>query len=279
MPKKMYVEDEEDTEDVTCPVCGKPVGLDVTACPFCGAEFEEEEIEEVEAEVEEEAATEETSEEAVDEEEQAECPVCGKPVGLSVASCPYCGAEFEEEEVDEVIEVEEAEAEEEEPAEAETEAVAKEAAEEEFVVVSKPAASITDLRIIGFSLVLLGIIGSQIAFMIDWYWTWVPPIEDNLIMFIAIPAVLLVVGIVVFLLVKRALAGGRKLPNIAPSAGLSMLLFGIFALVLVLLWDPINSALQESNWGVGGAFIGILVVGILAMFMGSRMTSKSGSAA
>jgi endogenous inhibitor of DNA gyrase (YacG/DUF329 family)/uncharacterized membrane protein YidH (DUF202 family) len=277
MPKKMYIEDEEDIEDVTCPVCGKPVGLDVTACPFCGAEFEEEEIEEVEAEVEEEEAAEETSEEAVDEEEQAECPVCGKPVGLTVASCPYCGAEFEEEEVDEVIEVEEAEAEEEEPAE--TEAVVEEAAEEEFEVVSKPAASITDLRIIGFSLVLLGIIGSQIAFMIDWYWTWVPPIEDNLVMFIAIPAALLVVGVVVFLLVKKALAGGRKLPSIAPSAGLSMLLFGIFALVLVLLWNPINSALQESNWGVGGAFVGILVVGILAMFMGSRMTSKSGSAA
>ena len=278
MPKKMYVEDEEDTEDVTCPVCGKPVGLDVTACPFCGAEFEEEEIEEVEAAVEEEeeAAEETAAVEAVDEEEQAECPVCGKPVGLSVASCPYCGAEFEEEEVDEIIEVEEAEAEaEEEPAEEAVEEVAREEAE----IVSRPAASITDLRIIGFSLIMLGIVGSQIAFMVDWYWTWVPPIQDNLVMFIAIPAVVLVVGLVVFLLVKRALAGGKKMPSVAPGAGLSLLLFGIFALVLILLWDPINSALQESNWGVGGAFIGILVVGILAMFMGSRMTSRSRSAA
>ena len=279
MPKKMYIEDEEDTEDVTCPVCGKPVGLEVTACPYCGAEFEEEEIEEVEAAVEEEEQAEEeiVEEEAVDEEEQAECPVCGKSVGLSVSSCPYCGAEFEEEEVDEIIEVAEAEAEdvEEEPAEAAVEEVA----EEEFEVVSKPATSIADLRIIGFSLVLLGVIGSQIAFMIDWYWTWVPPIEDNLVMFIAIPAALLAVGLVVFMLVKRALGSGKKMPSIAPSAGLSMLLFGIFALVLILLWGPINSALQESNLGVGGAFIGILVVGILAMFMGSRMTSRAGSSA
>src|SRR3972149_4359368 len=84
MPKKKEVEEEP---EVTCPVCGKPVGMDVTSCPYCGAEFEAEE------EVAEEAAK-----GAVSEDETAECPVCGKLVSLAVSSCPNCGAAFEEEE-------------------------------------------------------------------------------------------------------------------------------------------------------------------------------------
>ena len=44
MPKKAPPVVEEE-EEVTCPVCGKPVGLEVTSCPYCGAEFESEEEE------------------------------------------------------------------------------------------------------------------------------------------------------------------------------------------------------------------------------------------
>jgi len=271
----------EDEEEVTCPVCGKPVGLTVTSCPHCGAEFEEEEV------AEEEAPAAEP--EAVDEEETAECPVCGKAVSLSVASCPFCGAEFEEEEVEEIIEVEEQEVpapakartvEVEEP-EFEVEEVVPEAETEEVGAEDRALSeiqaptTITDMRVIGISLIILGIIGSQIAFMIDWYWTWVPPIKDNIGMFVAIPAVVIVVGLLVFMLVKKALGSGRKIPRMMPGMSLSIFLFGILALVLVMLWNPLNSALKDSNAGVGGLFVVILVVGVFVMFMGQKMTARS----
>lgn len=268
----------EEEEEVTCPVCGKPVGLTVASCPHCGAEFEEGDAQGEEAAPAQAAPAE--------EEESAECPVCGKLVSLNVASCPYCGAEFEEEEVEEVIEVEEKEVpvpakakkmapepevEVEEVAEAEEEAVAEERALSEI----QAPTTITDMRVIGISLIILGIIGSQIAFMIDWYWTWVPPIEDNLGMFVAIPAIVIVIGLLLFMLVKKALGSGRKMPKMVPGMSLSIFLFGILALVLVMLWNPINSALQDSNAGVGGAFVAILIIGVLVMFMGQKMMARS----
>jgi len=292
MPKKKPVEEKveevaEEEEEVTCPVCGKPVGLSVSSCPFCGAEFEEEAVEEVE-ETEEApetvAASEESLEEGVAEDEMAECPVCGTMVSLAVSSCTNCGAEFEEEEIEEIVEVEEVV---EEPAKVAPArprpAVIR--ADEEIVVEEEPAAalagppsSIADLRVVGISLILLGILGSQISFMIDWYWTWVPPIEDNLALFVAVPAVVIVVGLLVFMMIKRSPAVRRKkLPAMMPGVALSLFLFGILALILVLLWNPINSALQNSNLGVGGAFVALLVVGLLAVFMGSRMAAPKGA--
>ena len=237
MPKKKIIEEEPEEvteeEDVTCPVCGKPVGLEVMACPYCGAEFEAEE-EAVEAEAEEEKPEVVAQSRAppqvapaqkyveVEEEETAECPVCGKMVGLTVASCPNCGAEFEEEEVEEIIEVEERPAVKARTYEPEIEEVIEEVPVQEEVIEEEveveeevPEAegpsSILDFRVIGMSLIVLGVIGSQIAFIIDWYWTWVPPIEDNLGMFIAVPAVIIVVGLLAFLLVKRAVHGGRRI--------------------------------------------------------------------
>ncbi len=263
--KKNVVEEEE--EEVTCPVCGKPVGLDVTSCPHCGAEFEEEELEE-------EAAP---AERAVEKEETAECPICGKSVSIDVASCPYCGAEFEEEEVEEVIEVEEKQV----PVKsrparaAEVEEAPEATAEERALAEMEAPTNITDLRVIGVALIILGILGSQVAFMIDWYWSWVPPIKDNLGMFVAIPAVIIVAGLLVFMLLKKALGGGRKLPRMLPGMSLSIFLFGIIALVLIMLWNPINSALQDSSVGVGGAFVGILIVGVLLMFMGQKMMARN----
>jgi len=270
MAKKKDVFEEED-EEVTCPVCNKPVGLNVPSCPHCGAEFEE-------AEAEEGAPAEEAPEE---EGETAECPVCGKSVSLDIASCPYCGAEFEEEEVEEVIEVEEEVA----PVKSKParkipaveEATAADAEEEALAEIQAPS-NITDMRVIGVALIILGILGSQIAFMIDWYWTWVPPIESNLGMFVAIPAVIIIVGLLVFMLVKKALSGGKKLPRQLPGMSLSIFLFGIIALVLIMLWSPINSALQDSSVGVGGAFVGILIVGVLVMFMGQKMMAKHAAA-
>ncbi len=319
-------------EEVTCPVCGKPVGLDVTSCPYCGAEFESEEekvpvqevqdqqddemaacpvchkmvsltaascpycgaefeVEEAPAEeVEERPAPAASAKPAVsyveaEEQEMAECPVCGKMVGLDITSCPYCGAEFEEEEVEEIIEVEEKSTAKAAPRAApkyvppvEEEVVEEEVEveEEEPVAIEGPS-SIMDLRVIGMSLIVLGILGSQISFMIDWYWTWVPPIENNLGMFVAIPAVIIVVGLLAFMLVKRAVSGGKKVSKPIPGLALAMFLTGILALVMVMLWSPINSALQSSSVGVGAAFVAMLVVGALAVFMGMRASAKANS--
>ena len=288
----------DDSEEITCPVCGKPVGLEVMECPHCGAEFESEEVEEI---VEEEPAAEpqmaapevEEETEAVSSDDMAECPVCGKSVSLSVSACPYCGAEFEEEEVEEVIEVEEEPepvpvakpraapvvVEEEEVAEVE-EVVEEEPAEVEYEEVHRvpvdPPSSITDLRVIGVSLIVLGILGSQISFFIDWYWTWVPPIEDNLGMFLGLAAVVVVVGLVVFMLYKRSSAAKRtKKKSVLPGMALSLFLFGILAVVMVLLWDPINAALQSQSIGVAIGFIAVLIVGVLAMFMGQKMNTRA----
>jgi len=279
---------EPEEEEVTCPVCGKAVGLDVAECPHCGAEFEEEEIEE--EVVEEHAAPAKplpaVVEEPVDEDEMAECPVCGKMVSLAVASCPNCGAEFEEEEVEEIIEVEEKQVTvapskeearaaphkivEEEPEEIEVEAEA-----EAGPVELEGLTSITDFRVIGIALIVLGIIGSQISFMIDWYYSWVPPIGDNLGMFIAIPAVVIVVALLVFLMIKKAAEEGKKVPMQMPGMSLSLFLFGILALVMIMLWSPINNAMRSSNAGVGIVFVLLLVVGIVMVFMKMRTESKA----
>jgi predicted amidophosphoribosyltransferase len=330
MPKKkkepvVEVPETAEEEKVTCPVCGKPVGLDVTSCPYCGAEFEAEQkapVEQAQAqqdddmaacpvchrmvslsvsscphcgaefEAEQEAPAQAKVAPAApkpavtyaeeEEEETAECPVCGKMVSLNVTSCPSCGAEFEEEEVEEIIEVEEKPAVRAASRTAPARAAPRKVTAEEEVEVEEEGpveiegpSSILDLRVIGISLIVLGILGSQIAFMIDWYWTWVPPIKDNLGMFIAIPAVIIVVGLLFFMLVKRAVAGGRKIPRPMPGFSLSMFLTGILVLVLVMLWSPINSALQDSNVGVGAAFVIVIVVGALAMIMGMRASSRA----
>ncbi len=267
-------------EEAACPVCGKMVGLDVPSCPVCGAEFEEDEVvapqpEEdgadcpvcgrlvslevtvcphCHAEFEEHEAPGEAAE-AV-EEETAACPVCGKMVSLLVSACPNCGAEFEEEEVEEIIEVEEAET--------------------EFTY--GITTSIIDMRVLGIALALLGIIGIQIALLIDWYWTWVPPIEDNLALFAAVPVVVLVIGLLVFMLAKKAVSSGKEVSENVPSMSLTLFVFGIFALIVMLLWNPINSALQGSSVGVAVGFLVVLVVGIALVFMDMRVADTRSAA-
>lgn len=288
-----------DEEEVTCPVCGKPVGLDVLECPYCGAEFEEEEEEEPTPAPAAKpkgkpaaAPAKPPSKPAAkpppaEEDEEVSCPVCGKVVGLEVTSCPNCGAEFEEEEVEEVIEVEERqvakpvkvieeEVEEIEEAEEEEEEEEEEEAEVKEALPLAPPPNISDLRVIGYAFVLLGIVGTQIALMIDWYWSWVPPIEDNLPMFVMIPVIVLVVALLMFMLVKRMSEAKKKpAPKVVPGISLTLFLFGILGLVVMLLWDPINSALQDSQAAVGGAFALVLIVGILLVFMGMRSAEKA----
>jgi len=278
---------KKNEEEVACPVCGKNVGLEVPSCPHCGAEFDDSEEEPVSA-----AAA---HSEAVDEvDEEVACPVCGAAVGLSVTSCPKCGAEFEEEEIEEVIEVEEKQVfkediSEDEPVPMKAAVKAKPkptpAAKPKTKPKAKPKdhvplmadlpASIMDFRVIGIALIILGIIGAQVALMIDWYWGWMPPIEDNLGLFIAIPVVLLFVGILAFMLIKKAISGGKELPSIMPSMMLSIFLFAIFALIVMVMWDPINSALQDSKGAVAGGFLITLIVGVLLLFMGMKQSAEA----
>lgn len=240
---------DEDNE-AACPVCGKMVSLDVMSCPYCGAEFEEEEEETPAA-----AAP-------VEEDEGAACPVCGKVVSLDVTACPNCGAEFEEEEYEEVIEVEERRVAEEE-----------DYVEEERVVVAPPT-SILDLRVLGIALAALGVLGAIVAIAIDWFWSWVPPIEDNIPLFVMLPVVVVIVGLLVFTLVKKAVSSGQEIPGMLPGFSLSLFVFGIMALIVMLLYNPINSALQDSQVGIAGAFLVLVIVGILVMFMGTKNAAK-----
>ncbi len=280
-------------EEVACPVCGKSVGLDVSACPYCGAEFEEEEESEEPAPAEVKAAKAKPAKAkpakaqpvSSDEEEDVACPVCGAMVGVDISSCPRCGAEFEEEEIEEVIEVEEKTVFEAEPEPAPVKAkpaekpkakpAAKPKAKPREEPVAESPASIMDFRVIGVSLIILGIIGTQIALMIDWYYSWVPPIEDNLALFVIIPVVLLVVGLLAFILIKKAMSAGKRMPGTMPGMSLSLFLFGIFALIVIVMWDPNNAAMQDSRAAVAGGFAIALVLGILLVFVGSRRASSA----
>lgn len=268
----------QEEDEAACPICGKMVSLEVTTCPHCGAEFEEEDESE-------EPAHEEVAEAAVvDEDESAACPVCGKVVSLAVSACPNCGAEFEEEEVEEIIEIEERQVPAKVPERKAKEKPKKKPPKERPPTTrpKEPAfaapTSILDLKVIGMALVILGIIGAQVAFMVDWYWTWVPPIEDNIALFATLPVVVLIVGLLVFMLIKKLMSDGTEVPGVMSSFSLTLFVFGILALIVMLLWNPINSALQDSKVGVGGAFLAVLVVGIVLLIMGPKLMEQRSSA-
>lgn len=280
---------KQEEEEAACPICGKMVSLEVAVCPHCGAEFEEEEVEEEEVVEEAPVEEEEAAFEEVDEDDTAACPICGKMVSLAVSCCPNCGAEFEEEEVEEIIEIEERQV----PKKAE--AKPKEKAKKKPPKQKKPPkgrapkaeveepgftapTSLLDLKVIGMALIILGIIGAQVAFMIDWYWSWVPPIEDNIALFAALPVVVLIVGILLFMLIKKLVTDGTEVPGTMSSFSLSLFMFGILALIVMVLWSPINSALQDSQVGVGGGFIAVLVVGILLLVMGPKLMEQRAAA-
>ncbi len=268
-----------ENEKVACPVCGKIVGVDVSSCPYCGAEFE--------ADEEEVSAKAGAPAQAVtsDEAEEVACPVCGTLVGLDVTCCPKCGAEFEEEEIEEVIEVEEKATFEEEARPIPAKAKRAEAVKEKPKPKARPRreeaedegapASILDLRVLGLALIILGVVGTQIAIFADWYWGWVPAIEDNMLLFVVIPVVILAVGLLVFMMMRKAASSGRAVSGMGPGAALSLFLFGILALIIVVLWDPINTALQDSPMTVAGGFAVALLLGIVFMVLGMRRASTA----
>jgi hypothetical protein len=230
-------------EEVTCPVCGGLVDLEVSSCPHCGAEFEEEGVEEI-IQVDEEAAPVVIKEEAVFEE-------------IEVTA-----AEDEEEEVEEVEVVR--------PSRARPSRAPPARAK------SPPApSSIADFRVLGAALAILGIIGAQISLLIDWYWGWVPPIEDNLGLFIAIPIVIIVVGIMLFMLVKKTQPSRKRAKSRVPGMSLTVFMVGVLALVMLAAYGPLNDALQDSKGLVAGAFVLLLVVGVVLYMMGSKSASRA----
>jgi len=250
-PKKETVEPEE--PDVTCPVCGNVVTLDDPFCPHCGAEFEEEEVEEI-VEVDE----------VVEVEEVPEAP--------------------EDEEKAEAVEVEE------EPVEAEAEDAVEEEAdeEEEAPACAAPGEAapldfkthLLDMRVFGITLLLLGILGTQIALFVGWYWTWVPPITSNLAMYLIIGIVIIVVGLLSFKLASDRANAGKKMNPIMPSVIMAIFLFGIIATIMLVAGGPISSAMTGSGQAVMAiVFIVLIVVGILLFMMGAKKASGEKKAA
>jgi len=277
--KKPAVEEEEEPE-VTCPVCGNPVTLEDTFCPHCGAEFEEEEVEEIAIEEEapeapEEAETEaEAEEEEVIEEEKAPEEEASEELEAEAEK------EVEEESEEEVVEAEE---------EAPEEEVEEETPEEEPVVEveEKPAAKpatkakpyvaatgLTDMRVFGIALLVLGIIGLQIALFIRWYWTWVPPIDANLGMYALIGFIIVIVGFLAFTMVKKsAEEKGKEYHPMLPTILLSIFVFGILAVIFLLAGKPISDAMQDNQALLAVLFVVFIVVGIVLYMMGQKRLS------
>ena len=257
-PKKETIEPEE--PDVTCPVCGNVVTLDDPFCPHCGAEFEEEEVEEI-VEVDEVVEVEDIPEAPVDEEKA------------------------------EVVEEEEpVEAEAEEAVEAEADEDVEEEGEEEEEAPSCPAPGeaapldfkthLLDMRVFGITLLLLGILGTQIALFVTWYWTWVPPITSNLAMYLIIGIVVIVAGLLSFKLASDRANAGKKMNPIMPSVIMAIFLFGIIATVMLVAGGPISSAMTGSGQAVMAiVFVVLIVVGILLFMMGAKKASGEKKAA
>lgn len=260
-PKKEKIEPEE--PDVTCPVCGNVVTLDDPFCPHCGAEFEEEEIEEI-VEVDEVVEVEDIPE-APEDEEKAEA------VEVEAEEEPV---EVEAEETAEVEADEEAEEEAEDEEEAPACAAPGEAAPLDFKT------HLLDMRVFGITLLLLGILGTQIALFVTWYWTWVPPIASNLAMYLIIGIVVIVVGLLSFKLASDRANAGKKMNPIMPSVIMAIFLFGIIATVMLVAGGPISSAMTGSGQAVMAiVFVVLIVVGILLFMMGAKKASGEKKAA
>jgi len=261
---------EEEEPEVTCPVCGNPVTLDDEFCPHCGAEFEEEEVEEI-VEVEEspeEAPPDEELEEEFDEELE-------EPLEEELKE-PTEEEEYEEEyeeELEEPIEVEYEEPYEEEYIEEEYEVPAEEKAEARAV--GDLIAGLFDIRVFGIALLILGILGALIAILINWLWEWVPPISDNLGMFSIIGVVIIVIGFIGFTMLRRAASEGKRPSPMMNSILLGIFVFGIIAIIMILANQPINDAMASSQGGMAGIFGVLLIVGVLLVFMGQKRAATS----
>lgn len=254
---------EKDEPEVTCPVCAGIVTLDDPFCPHCGAEFEEEEVEEI---AEEEVPTVEALPESPEAEE---LPPEDVEPSLDLAPLP------EEEPVEEDLPVEapideapydEIKADEfmpkpDEPVEIlEDEESAVCAPEESQKVVTT---TLSDLKVIGIAVLLLGIIGGTVMLNIKWFWTWVPAIEHNLVIYGIIGLAVILVAFILFRKMANDTEKGKApLHPMLPSVMLALVQFGFYAVIMFVLYAPINAALKSNSIGVSVVFMALAAVGL-----------------
>lgn len=273
--------DKEEPE-VTCPVCAGIVTLDDPFCPHCGAEFEEEEVEEI---IDDEVPTieavkepddvlelvpEEVEEipevEALPDDEPFEAPIDEIPIDEAPSDeVKVDKFTFEPDEPVEILEEEES------PSCAPPEVAPKTA-----------ATTMSDLKVIGIAILILGVVGGSVMFNIKWLWTWVPPIEHNLLLYGLIG---LSVIILAFILFKKMTddhekKGKAPMHPMLPSVMLSLIQFGFYATILFVLWDPINNLLRSSSIGMGTFFIALTIVGLIiylydAKYLGEKQKNKA----
>ena len=241
---------EEEEPEVTCPVCGNVVTLDDPFCPHCGAEFEEEEVEEI--------AVEETIVEEVPapEEEEVEVEV---------------EEEAEEVEAEEVAEEEEVEVEEEPEVTAAPKAKAKAKAEEPASIVT----GLTDMRVYGIMLLILGIFGLQIAIFIKQYWTFVPSISGNMALYFVIGLLIVIVGFLTFSLLKASAEKGKEHNPLLPSITLAIFVFGIVAILMIIAGQPLSDAIGNNQAALAIVFLVLAVIGVVLFMMGQKKTAEA----
>jgi uncharacterized membrane protein len=226
------------------------VTLDDPFCPHCGAEFEEEEVEEI--------AVEETIVEEVPapEEEEVEVEV--------------------EEEAEEVEAEEVAEEEVEEEVEEEAEEEAKEEAKVEPVSI---VTGLTDMRVYGIMLFILGIFGIQIAIFIKEYWKFVPSISGNLGIYFIIGLLIVIVGFVTFSLLKSSAEKGKEHNPLLPAITLAIFIFGIVAILMIIAGQPLSDLIGNNQAALAIVFVVIALIGIALFLMGQKKTDEAAKTA
>jgi len=258
---------DKDEPEVTCPVCAGIVTLEDPFCPHCGAEFEEEEVEEI---VEEEVPTVEALPESPEPEEVLPDDIDERPEVEALPEDVPLEAPVDE------LPTEEISADEfmpgpDEPVEilAEEESPACAPPEEKPQVVTT---SLSDVKVIGISILILGIVAGSIMLNIRWFWTWVPPIRDYLIGYAIIGMAVILIAFMLFrkMATDTEKKGKAPLHPMLPSVMLALIQFGFYAVIMFVLYDPINNALKSFSAGASLIFIAIAVVGLIIYFWDTR---------
>lgn len=252
---------EKSEPEVTCPVCAGIVTLDDPFCPHCGAEFEEEEVEEI---VEDEVPTVEALPESPEAEELPPEDVEERPEVEALPEDFTLEAPTDELPSDEVR-ADEFVPKPDEPFEIldQDESPACAPPDEVKIVTT----NLSDLKVIGIAILILGIVCGTIMLNIRWFWTWVPPIEHNLAIYGLIGLAVILVAFIVFRKMASDTDKGKPpVHPMLPSIMLALIQFGFYAVIMFVLYDPINSALKSSSIGTSLVFIVIAAVG-LAIFI------------
>jgi len=276
-PKAPKAPIEKDEAEVSCPVCAGTVTLDEPFCPHCGAEFEAEEVEEV---IEEEIPTVEAIIEAPESEELeiAETMFDDDKIDTLPSDAPdepfeaaFEASPAEEFPIEEFQAVPEVDTEYVEEVDEDVAACPPPKVEREVAITG-----LTDLRVIGIAMLLMGIIGAVVMFNIKWFWLWVPAIQTNVLPYALIGVAIILVSFILF----RKMAGdtnkGKAPPHpMLPSIMLALILFGFMTVVLFILSKQITEALKASQIGVSVVFVVLVVVGLVIYILGSRTKSET----